>query len=142
MQEEANRAVEFVCHTFPKQSLRKAAMRYIGLDCGMFRPPDAPVYNAAEDFAKKGTDALEMASAFCRRKGLEIFVSIRMNDTHDNRGAKPPNSHFSLFKQQHPECLMGTMTNRPRYCAFQAVLHGAGGGRHGRGCGWRVLLQH
>ena len=86
-----------------------------------FRPPEAEVYNAAEDFAKKGTDALEMASAYCCRQGLEIFVSIRMNDTHDNRGPMPPNSHFSLFKQQHPECLMGTMTNRPRYCAWTAV---------------------
>ncbi len=69
-----------------------------------FRPPDAEVYNAAADFAKTGTDALEMAAAYCRRRGLEIFVSIRMNDTHDNRGPQPPNSHFSLFKQQHPEC--------------------------------------
>ena len=86
-----------------------------------FRPPDAEVYNAAADFAKEGTDALEMAAAYCRRRGLEIFVSIRMNDTHDNRGPQPPNSHFSLFKQQHPECLMGTMTNRPRYCAWTAV---------------------
>lgn len=86
-----------------------------------YRPPEAPVYNAAADFAAKDTDALEMASAFCRRNGMEIFVSIRMNDTHDNRGPKPPNAHFSLFKQQHPECLMGTMTNRPRYCAWTAV---------------------
>lgn len=54
VQEEANRAVEFVCHTFPKQSLRKAAMRYIGLDCGMFRPPYEP-YTEAEyaDFCEK-----------------------------------------------------------------------------------------
>ena len=54
VQEEANRAVEFVCHTFPKQSLRKAAMRYIGLDCGMFRPPYEP-YTEAEyaDFCAK-----------------------------------------------------------------------------------------
>lgn len=86
-----------------------------------YRPPEAAVYNAAADFAAKGTDALEMASAYCRRRGLEIFVSIRMNDTHDNCGTKPPNAHFSLFKQQHPECLMGTMTNRPRYCAWTAV---------------------
>lgn len=86
-----------------------------------FRPPDAAVYNAAADFAKKGTDALEMAAAYCRRRGLEIFVSIRMNDTHDNRGPQPPSSHFSLFKQQHPECLMGTRANRPRYCAWTAV---------------------
>ena len=58
VQEEANRAVEFVCHTFAKQSLRKAAMRYIGLDCGMFRPPHEP-YTEAEyaDFCAKA-DAL------------------------------------------------------------------------------------
>ena len=87
-----------------------------------FRPPDAGVYNAAADFAeKKGTDALEMASAYFRRRGLEIFVSIRMNDTHDHKGPVPPGAHFSLFKQMHPECLMGTMTNRPRYCAWTAV---------------------
>ena len=86
-----------------------------------FRPPEAAVYNAAADFAEKGTDALEMAAAYCRRRGLEIFVSIRMNDTHDNKGPNPPGAHFSLFKQQHPECLMGTMTNRPRYCAWTAV---------------------
>ncbi len=54
VQAEANRAVEFVCHTFPKQSLRKAAMRYIGFDCGMFRPPHEP-YTEAEyaDFCAK-----------------------------------------------------------------------------------------
>lgn len=58
VQEETNRAVEFVCHTFPKQSLRKAAMRYIGLDCGMFRPPHES-YTEAEyaDFCAKA-DAL------------------------------------------------------------------------------------
>ena len=47
VQEETNRAVEFVCHSFPKQSLRKASMRYIGLDCGQFRPPHEP-YTEAE----------------------------------------------------------------------------------------------
>lgn len=58
VQAEANRAVEFVCHTFPKQSLRKAAMRYIGIDCGMFRPPHEP-YTEAEyaDFCAQA-DAL------------------------------------------------------------------------------------
>ena len=57
VQAEANRAVEFVCHTFPKQSLRKAAMRYIGLDCGMFRPPHEP-YTEAEyaDFCAKADE--------------------------------------------------------------------------------------
>ena len=58
VQAEANRVVEFVCHTFSKQSLRKAAMRYIGLDCGQFRHPHEP-YTESEyaDFCAKA-DAL------------------------------------------------------------------------------------
>lgn len=54
VQAEANRAVEFVCHTFKNHSLRKAAMRYIGFDCGYFRPPHRP-YTEAEyaDFCVK-----------------------------------------------------------------------------------------
>lgn len=58
LQAEANRVVEFVCHTFPKQSLRKAAMRYIGLDCGQFRPPhEAYTEDDYVDFCAKA-DAL------------------------------------------------------------------------------------
>lgn len=42
MQHNINRIVETVCHTYPKHSLRKAVMRYIGMDCGQFRPPHEP----------------------------------------------------------------------------------------------------
>lgn len=45
-QEEANRIVEFVCHSHSNASFRKGMMRYIGLDCGSFRPPDAPLTEA------------------------------------------------------------------------------------------------
>ena len=67
VQAEANKAVEFVCHTFPKQSLRKAAMRYIGLDCGMFRPPHEP-YTEAEyaDFCAKA----DKLGVFRRNQGV------------------------------------------------------------------------
>ena len=82
---------------------------------------DGTVCNAAADFARLGTDALEMAVSYCRRKGLEIFVSIRMNDTHDHLGLVPPGSHFSRFKRRHPECLIGSMTNPPPYCSWTAV---------------------
>ena len=84
---------------------------------------DGKIHNAAGDFAKIGTDALEMAASFCRREGLEIFVSIRMNDTHDNKGSgEPPDPGlFSSFKRRHPECLMGSITNSPRFCAWTAV---------------------
>lgn len=67
VQAEANKAVEFVCHTFAKQSLRKAAMRYIGLDCGMFRPPHEP-YTEAEyaDFCAKA----DKLGVFRRNQGV------------------------------------------------------------------------
>ena len=67
VQVEVNKAVEFICHTFPKQSLRKAAMRYIGLDCGMFRPPHEP-YTEAEyaDFCAKA----DKLGIFRRNQGV------------------------------------------------------------------------
>lgn len=67
VQDEANKAVEFVCHTFAKHSLRKAAMRYIGLDCGMFRPPHEP-YTEAEyaDFCAKA----DKLGVFRRNQGM------------------------------------------------------------------------
>ena len=42
-QEETNRIVEFVCHSHANASFRKGMMRYIGLDCGSFRPPEQPL---------------------------------------------------------------------------------------------------
>lgn len=58
LQADVNRAVELVCHTFPKQSFRKAAMRYIGLDCGPFRHPYEPLSESEyADFCAKA-DAL------------------------------------------------------------------------------------
>jgi len=56
-QTDVNRAVEFVCHSFPKQSFRKAAMRYIGLDCGTFRHPYEPLSEAEyADFCAKADE--------------------------------------------------------------------------------------
>ena len=70
-----------------------------------------PDYNAAGEFARRlGTDALEMASRFARREGKNIFVSIRMNDTHDATHTKErPHPLFSPFKERHPECLVGNI---------------------------------
>ena len=74
----------------------------------------ASARNAAQDFFNLGTDALEMASEFCRSNNLELFVSIRMNDQHD--GSSSPEKGYSAlfpeFKKQHPECLMGAFGSR------------------------------
>lgn len=78
--------------------------------------------NAAQDFFDLGTDALEMASAFCRTNNLEIFVSIRVNDQHDASSSprRGYNALFPRFKKEHPECLMGAFgssnTNLYRQC--------------------------
>ena len=66
--------------------------------------------NAAQDFFDLGTDALEMATDFCRSNGLEVFVSLRMNDQHDASSSptKGYNALYSKFKKDHPECLMGS----------------------------------
>lgn len=45
-QETVNRIVEFVCHSHANLSFRKGMMRYIGLDCGSFRAPDAALTEA------------------------------------------------------------------------------------------------
>ena len=96
---------------------------------------DVPLYlpdirpqcmNAAPAFAAKGLDCLDMTSAFCRTNGMEIFVSIRVNDTHDHwyfrPGTNPKRSWlFPKWKAAHPDCLFGTDRKRPRFGSWTAV---------------------
>ncbi len=87
-------------------------------------PINNKVYNATRDFFRLGTDPLEMAIDFCHNEGLEIFASIRVNDTHDASGTlEEPHPLFPRFKQQHPECLMGAPVTgqRPPFCNWSAV---------------------
>lgn len=73
------------------------------------RPHDANNRNRVADFHAQGTDPLEMASEFCRKNGMEIFVSLRVNDVHD---AWMPRLR-SPYKQAHPELLLRA-TGKPR----------------------------
>lgn len=84
--------------------------------------------NATCRFAAAGLDCLDMTSRFCRTNGLEVFVSLRMNDTHDvsylRPGTNPPRSWlFPKWKAEHPECLFGTDAKggRPPHGAWTAV---------------------
>jgi hypothetical protein len=72
--------------------------------------PNGGCYNSFTKFVEIGTDALKMASDFCATNKLEVFVSVRVNDQHD-ASSKPGklSALFPPFKQQHPECLMGTL---------------------------------
>ena len=80
--------------------------------------------HVSADLFAMGTDPLELASAFCRTNGLEIFVSIRVNDTHDAAGTfEKPDPLFPDFKKDNPDCLMGRPEkgHRPPFCNWSAV---------------------
>ncbi len=70
-----------------------------------------------------GRDDLQIQIDFCRKNGLEIFWSLRMNDAHD---AYPAGSrrwasegwHLSPFKLNHPEYLMGKPGDWEKYEAI------------------------
>ena len=64
-----------------------------------------------------GRDNLQIQTDFGHQSGLEVFWSMRMNDTHD---AHPPGYRaeyhgLSPFKQQHPQCIMGQQADFDRY---------------------------
>lgn len=80
--------------------------------------------NKTRDFIEQGTDALEIVTNFCRKKGIEIFWSMRMNDTHDAWGGWYSPYLFPKIKKDHPEWLMGTKEKRPKNGAWSAVNFG------------------
>ena len=63
--------------------------------------------------AEFGTDPLEMMVDYCHRHKLEIFWSMRMNDTHDSGNPLL----FCNWKREHPEYLVGTKGKRLPYGA-------------------------
>jgi len=85
--------------------------------------------NVMQSFLDLGTDPLREVVSWCRTNNLEVFASLRVNDTHDagtdQTKVGPPydqrNWLFPPFKIQHPEMLMGSYTNRTPYCNWSAV---------------------
>ncbi|NLE36829.1 MAG: hypothetical protein GX621_02260, partial [Pirellulaceae bacterium] len=72
--------------------------------------------NMTQSLIDQGTDVLKVMSGFARQNDMEIFWSMRMNDTHDASGDSALYA-FPQLKKDHPEWLMGTSTNRPAYGA-------------------------
>ncbi len=56
-------------------------------------------------------DPTPVVEAFCRRHGIEVFGSIRMNDCHDAFGMPSPQLLYPL-KAEHPEFLLGDQSQR------------------------------
>jgi hypothetical protein len=68
----------------------------------------------------QGTDPLEAMVQFGHRNNMEVFCSMRMNDTHDatNPALRP------VLKSEHPEYLFGPPGKRPPYGQWSAVDYG------------------
>ncbi len=82
--------------------------------------------NQTQTFIDKGLDPLTIMSDFSKQNGIELFWSMRMNDTHDASGAwyGPLMLAASSLKQEHPEWLLATAKNRSRIGGWTAVDYG------------------
>jgi len=65
------------------------------------------------------TDPLDVMTTYGHEHGLEVFWSMRMNDTHD--GSRPERFAANRFKNENPECLLGTPDARPKHGEWSAV---------------------
>lgn len=69
--------------------------------------------NPVGEFAEQGTDPLEIVTEYCRKEGVEIFATLRMNDVHDS------SDRFSVlgsrFKRKNSRTLFGSSRKPPPY---------------------------
>ena len=77
---------------------------------GIAQGPDETTYWQAQQakipLNKAIADPTPVMTEGARRAGMEIFASIRMNDTHDAFG-KPHGRLMYPLKVEHPEWLLG-----------------------------------
>lgn len=83
--------------------------------------------NGAPLLAAKGLDCLDMTVDFCHTNNFEVFVSVRVNDTHDRTpvrpGVKPKTGGaFPKWKGANPDCLFGTKDGKaPPFGSWTSV---------------------
>jgi hypothetical protein len=78
--------------------------------------------NIARELIDQGVDCLQAVVQFGRKHGMEVFWSMRMNDTHD--AAHRPEKPYFLFpplKYEHPEWLVGNHLDRTPYGRWSSV---------------------
>jgi hypothetical protein len=77
--------------------------------------------NVIPELLAQGTDPLQIMIGFCRDHSLEVFCSMRMNDTHDG-GHRPDKPYWAMprFKLDHPEYLVGSFDKRPQFGSWTA----------------------
>ncbi|MCX6992900.1 MAG: hypothetical protein NT011_07130 [Kiritimatiellaeota bacterium] len=77
--------------------------------------------NITPDLIALGTDPLQLMVEFCRKNRIEVFWSMRMNDTHDAGFNDYAPALFSPLKQAHPEYLVGSRDKKPERGGWTAV---------------------
>jgi hypothetical protein len=79
--------------------------------------------NRTQEFLARHLDPLLVMVQFAHSNKIELFWSMRMNDTHDGSRAEygPVMFRANALKQQHPEWLVGSKEQPPRYGAWSAV---------------------
>lgn len=72
---------------------------------------------------KAGLDPLTMQVEFGKKHNIEVFWSMRMNDTHDGAKADygPIMFRDNKLKNAHPEYLMSTSSKPPKHGTWTAV---------------------
>ncbi len=68
---------------------------------------------------EEGTDPLKVMVEYCHAGGMEVFWSMRMNDTHD--GSRPEMFRANRFKAETPDVLLGGPDDPPLYGQWSAV---------------------
>ncbi len=93
----------------------------------VFETREAPfTNNPTRAFLDAGIDPLRVMTEFGRKHGIEVFWSLRMNDTHDGSLTEygPVMFNMNKLKVAHPEYLFGTPQQKPKYGAWSAVDFG------------------
>jgi len=82
--------------------------------------------NLVQAYLDQGIDPLHVMVEFGHQHGMEVFWSMRVNDTHDGSRADygPVMFRANRLKLEHPEYLIGSATKRPRYGVWSAVDYG------------------
>jgi len=78
--------------------------------------------NIAKELIDQGTDCLQAVIDFGHKHDMEVFWSMRMNDTHDV--AHRPDKPYFLFpplKEQHPDWLVGDPVKRTPFGRWSSV---------------------
>jgi len=88
---------------------------------GVFTSLGLNRYNIVPDLVGLGTDPLKLMVDSCRKYRIEIFWSLRMNDTHDSGTEDYAKYYFSPWKKLFPELLAGSPEKKPLHGGWSAV---------------------